>query len=119
MKEKPSNQEMYTRAVTGLRSQGFARCQVNGESLYGDGCGKFCAWGWVDPETASDPKYSRYFVNGLMADGVGVAAGLDLAGITFARQLQWCHDDSATPATMERRLRQLGEREGLTWPAVD
>jgi hypothetical protein len=111
-----NRQEMFTRAVTGLRSQGFQRCQINGESVYGDGCGKFCAWGWVDPVTASKPEYSKYFVNGLMADRVGVAATLDLVGITFARALQWCHDDSATPGTMERRLRQLGERERLVWP---
>lgn len=109
-------QEMFEKAVVGLRSQGFERCQVNGESVYGHE-GRHCAWGWVDPIVSSKPHYCRYFVNGLMADGIGVAAGLDLVGITFARQLQWCHDDSMTPATMERRLKQLGEREGLTWPA--
>ncbi len=108
---------MFDRAVVGLRSQGFQRCQVNGESVYGDGCGKHCAWGWVDPSTASDPKFARYYVNGLMADGVGVAGTLDLDGVNFAKQLQWCHDDSATPSTMERRLKQLGVREGLVWPS--
>ncbi len=98
-----SKQEMFTRAVTGLRSQGFNRCQVNGDSVYGDDQGRHCAWGWIDPIASSKPEYSRYFVSGLMTDGV-------------ATQLQWCHDDSRSPSTMERRLRQLGEREGLSWP---
>ncbi len=110
-------QEMFDLAVRGLRSQGFNRCLVNGDPVYADGTGRCCAWGWVDPQTAASPEYSKYYVNGLMADGVGVAAGLDLGAISFARQLQWCHDDSPTPSTMERRLKQLGERESLQWPA--
>ncbi len=112
-----SKQEMFNRAVRGLRSQGFERCQVNGESVYGDDKGCHCAWGWVDPKASEKPEYARYFINGLMADGIGLAASLDLNGVTFATHLQWCHDDSKTPATMERRLKQLGDREGLVWPA--
>ena len=111
-----SKQEMFDRAVSGLRSQGFERCQVNGESVYGDSEGRHCAWGWVDPVVSTKPEYCRYFVTGLMTDGVGLAASQDLTGIAFATQLQWCHDDSRTPSTMERRLRQLGEREELVWP---
>ena len=111
-----SKQEMFNRAVIGLRSQGFERCQVNGESVYGDDCGRHCAWGWIDPVASAKPEYARYYVSGLMSDGIGLAASQDLTGIEFATQLQWCHDDSRTPATMERRLKQLGEREGLSWP---
>jgi hypothetical protein len=111
-----SKQEMFNRAVVGLRSQGFERCQVNGDPVYGDDKGCHCAWGWVDPVASSKPEYARYFINGLMADGVGLAAGLTLTEVTFATQLQRCHDDSRTPFMMERRLKQLGAREGLSWP---
>lgn len=111
-----TKQEMFNLAVTGLRSQGFERCQVNGDPVYGDAQGRHCAWGWIDPKASEKPEFSRYFINGLMADGVGLAASLDLTGMAFATQLQWCHDDSRTPTTMERRLRQLGVRENLEWP---
>lgn len=117
-----TKQEMFTRSVTGLRSQGFNRCLSPatlagpGEPVYNNGQGQRCAWGWVDESISPDPKNNGYYVAGLMGDGVGLAAHLDLTTLNLARQLQWCHDDSPTPATMERRLRQVGEREGLLWP---
>lgn len=112
-----TKQEMFNRAVRGLRSQGFTRCGVNHptgwESLYTDG-EKRCAWGWVD--TSLKQSDSTYFVEDLAADKVGIAPGLDVDLLTFAKQLQWCHDDSQTPQLMERRLKKLGEREKLVWP---
>lgn len=111
-----TKQEMLNRAVFGLRSQGFRRCMQNGEPAYADTSGCRCAWGWVDTSIQPGSVFNAYFVAGLAADGVGVAATLDLQGLAFARQLQQCHDEAPTPSTMERRLRQLALREDLAWP---
>jgi hypothetical protein len=111
-----TNQEMFDRAVRGLRSQGFERClSADGEPVYNDGCGKRCAWGWVD-DSIPPNKHNSFFVEGLAADQVGLACTLDIDQLAFARSLQWCHDDSSNPTTMQRRLRQLCYRERLTWP---
>lgn len=113
-----TKQEMFTRSVVGLRSQAFARCLVEDEPVYNDGDGKRCAWGWVDESIGPEKKNNGYYVSGLAEFGIGkVAKTLDLEHQAFAGELQWCHDDSATPTTMERRLRQLGVREKVIWPA--
>lgn len=110
-----TKQKMFNKAVRGLRSQEFKQClNAHGEPMYNDGNGMHCSWGWVD--RSLKPSDSTYYVEGLAADRVGVAPSLDIEQMEFARQLQWCHDDSPTPAAMERRLRRLGEREGLSWP---
>ncbi len=112
-----TKQEMFNRAVRGLRSQGFQRCGVNHptgfESLYADG-EKRCAWGHVDPSLTR--ANSTFYVESLAADKIGIAPSLDVDSLEFAKQLQWCHDDSQLPGLMERRLRRLGEREKLSWP---
>lgn len=111
-----SKQEMFDRAVSGLRSQGFERCvNAHGEGVYADDNGRHCAWGWVDTSVRGDQ--STYYVADLATDKIGLAPGLTLEELEFANSLQWCHDTSDLPIVMERRLRRLGEREDLTWPA--
>lgn len=112
-----SKQEMFNRSVRGLRGQGFKRCTVNDEPVYNDGEGCHCAWGWVDQSITSEPKNNAYYIQDLANDRVGIACQQDMYQLEFAAQLQWCHDTSYNPASMERRLRQLGLREGLKWPA--
>lgn len=117
-----TKQEMFNRAVRGLRSQGFERCMSNPgpdldpEPVYNDGNGRHCAWGWVDRSIGPEAKNNAFFVEDLALEGVGIAKSLTTDLLAFGRNLQWCHDDSPTPAVMERRLRRLGEREGLKWP---
>jgi hypothetical protein len=110
-----TKQEMFTRAITGLKSQDFERCANEyGEPLYADGKGRHCAFGWIDTEITSDQ--STWYIDDLAGDYKGLASRMTMEQLEFARQLQWCHDESTTPASMERRLRRLGEREDLVWP---
>lgn len=109
-------QEMFARAVNGLRHQKWEQSMVSGEPAYADGEGRRCAWGWVD-QGIQPGQHNTYFVEGLAADRVGIACSLDIEQLEFAKQLQWCHDSAETPTMMERRLRRLGERERLLWPA--
>ena len=111
-----NKQEMFSRAVTGLRSQGFRQClddhPESPEPVYAHTDGRRCAWGWVDRSLTPNHD-STFFVDELHA---GIAPRMTMDELEFARELQWCHDDSRTPAAMERRLRRLGEREKLRWP---
>lgn len=110
-----TKQEMFNRAVVGLRSQGFERCvNAYSEPLYCDSSGKHCAVGWIDTDLRADQ--STWFVDDLAIETKGVLSHMTIDELEFARQLQWCHDEATTPAIMERRLKRLGERLKLTWP---
>ena len=108
-----TKQEMFNRAVRGLRSQGFTRCMVAGMGCsYGDGEGHHCAWGWVDTSLANEIGS----VYALRDRGIGVAAQLSTDDVEFAAALQTAHDCGLTPVRMEGSLRALAERHNLTWP---
>jgi hypothetical protein len=115
-----TKQEMFDRAVRGLRAQNWQRCVTIDESgtircvYYDPETGFRCAWGHVDPEGT---KWNRGNVFGLRQDGVGLAAQLDHDTLPFAEQLQEAHDfiDEELPP-MEQRFRLIAEQHGLTWP---
>lgn len=105
-------QEMFNRAVIGLRSQGFEKCGDDSGCMYSDGEGKRCAWGWVDTSLGQDVVGG---VDCLRSGGVGLASTLSADEMTFARALQDAHDTSRD-CFMEEDLRGLGSRFGLTFP---
>ena len=118
-----TKQEMFDRAVRGLRGQGWQQAikiNCHGDSncvYYDEETGRRCAWGHVDPEG------TRYIGNvnvwSLYRGGVGLAKLLDEEGVSFASSLQDAHDAgglSLSPEDLEQRLRDLGTRYNLTWP---
>jgi hypothetical protein len=114
-------QEMFTKAVRGLRRQKFKRCINRDEAaIGGTKCryngprGTHCAWGHVDPRIPKD--HEGLIVSGLRDARVGVAATLTTKQLQFAVSLQDCHDDATTPAEVEENLRKLGRKYRLKWP---
>lgn len=109
-------QEMFNRAVIGLRSQGFERCRTpdEGGCAYSNSDGtKHCAWGWVD--STLGPEVESYIDN-LAERRIGVAGDLNLRELDFARQLQQAHDDSKTPDSMQQSLRGVARIWSLQFP---
>lgn len=109
----PTRQEMFDRAVRGLRSQGFARCTLHNMCSYDDGQGHHCAWGWVDRGIPSGAAGS---VMTLKKSNIGIAALLSDKDLDLAQALQNAHDLAEHPADLESRLRAFGEKYGLVWP---
>lgn len=109
-------QELFSKAVIGLKTQGFTRCANSaGEPLYADDEGRHCPAGWID--TAIPARTSTWFADDPeFAATSKVLSRLTLDELEFVRQMQWCHDESTAPVQMERRIRRLGERLGLDWP---
>jgi hypothetical protein len=118
----PSRQEMFDRAVRGVRSQGFQQCSNGASCRYrhmrADGTVMRCVWGWVDPEgTESDPCGTVFF---LRENKVGLAATLSEEDAEWARGLQVAHDGASEKVgDMESRLRRFGTDHGLVWPESD
>ncbi len=120
-----TRQEMFDKAVRGLRSQNWERSvDKDGYCVYDDGQGKHCAWGWVDeslwgsdsPHTFA-PKYRSVNVNGLCTQGVGVAGKLSSEELWFAQALQLCHDEGrVNNEPLEPRLRALALKYNLVFP---
>ena len=108
-----TKQEMFDRAVRGLRSQGYKASTKGGICRYSNDDGCRCAWGWVDPSLTSAQLGT---IHTLRKDKIGVAADLDSEGAMFAYQLQGAHDLADGPLDMENRLRAFGEKYLLTWP---
>jgi len=112
----PSRQEMFDRAWSGLKGQGFMRAVNSG--VFGGSCtylaldGKRCAWGHVDTSLTDELGG----VTGLHERGIGLAKFLDNGDLLFATALQVSHDSGNTPKKMELSLRDVAERYGLTVP---
>lgn len=111
-----TNQEIFDKAVLGLRSQEFQCCERNGVCIYDDGQGRRCAWGHVDESLT---HLSRGTVCELHAAGVGVAATLTTEQVDFGMALQIAHDRSQNPTEMEERLRALATQYNLTFPEAE
>lgn len=114
--DKLTIQEMFDRAVIGLRSQGFERCaDVYGQCCYADGKGRHCAWGWVDTELTNEIGG----IGTLSNFGKGLAKDLTHEEVAFVGALQCAHDGSSPllrETGMEPRLRALAEQYGLDYP---
>lgn len=121
-----TRQEMFTRAVVGLRNQGFRQARMpdpeptgfeEDETVcaYLAANGDRCAWGHVDP--IEDLVGVNGSVLKLHNDGIGIAADLDDDGLLFANRLQLAHDRGYTPTEMEEKLRKVGVDYNLEWPA--
>ena len=117
-----TRQEMFDKAVRGLRSQGFERCVAADDNMpegvtercvYADGNGRHCAWGWIDTEIAPGMRGSIY---GFQLDSIGVAAGLDADDLDWAERLQGVHDNAGSPTNMEQALREFAALWFLTFP---
>ncbi len=113
-----TNQEMFNKAVIGLRRQGWTRAgfvdsRGNFMCRYADGSGRRCAWGHVDISLHSGHSNSIW---GLHFRSIGIAATLTCGQMNFAQDLQTAHDGGYTPLDMQVAFRGLGERYGLTWP---
>lgn len=118
-----TRQEMFERAVRGLSSQGYRKCGMGVAEMscedvpacaYSSLDGKtHCAWGWVDPTLTARQTGT---VNTLRTYGVGVAAELTDEDLSFACDLQSCHDCSRDPASMRQALVEFGAKHGLAWP---
>lgn len=110
-----NRQEMFTRAVLGLRSQGWARCMdKRGGCSYDDGDGKRCAWGHVDP-SLSGADFRN--VSDLFHLKVGVASTINSAlDLAFAAQLQTTHDVNPIPSNMESEFRCIAQINNLIFP---
>lgn len=116
MSEPLTRQEMFDRAVRGLRSQGYRQCRsdVGGCAYTSEDGTEHCAWGWVD---TSLERHTNIYVSRLAEENVGVARQLQSdADIAWARALQECHDLASTPERMENKLRDFAACYSLTWP---
>lgn len=122
----PSAQEMFDRAVRGLRTQGFKRAAADDSDPEHDATCHYefkdpqgrvlrCAWGHVDHSIYGGVEGS---VDTLRSTCHGLAAFLrvDDGSLEFARGLQAAHDNHPDPSAMEAALRDLGRRSGLSWP---
>lgn len=115
-----TRQEMFDRAVRGLRSQGWrpARVPDTNLCLYKtevDGVLCRCAWGWVDPEATANPNVEGTLWD-LNTDGVGLAAELNIDDLEWARRLQQAHDASQNSSELQRSMHIFGTESHLTWP---
>jgi len=108
-------QEMFSKAVVGLRGQGFERAlRADGGCAYLTVDGRRCAWGHVDTDLDLHADGS---VKTLRNIGEGLAGELDDEGIRFALDLQNAHDSAHNPEMMEGNLREVAIQYGLEWPA--
>lgn len=117
MQEIPTRQEMFDRAVRGLRAQGWRQAiGADGACRYRttdrDGKVLRCAWGHVDT-SLSDYEGS---LTSLRNCGYGIAGRLDEHDASWAQSLQMVHDRADSPAKMEAAFRQFGLQYGLAWP---
>lgn len=112
-------QEMFDRAVRGLASQGFEKCEIGGSCRYADNEGRHCAWGWVDPSLTSSDMESVY---GIRHKGVAATMSEDEI-LGFGLSLQKAHDlvytfnTTMVKTTMVKTLQRVANKYGLTWPA--
>ncbi len=111
-----TRQEMFDRAVRGLRSQGFERAAVSSgmgtRCVYQTKSGHRCAWGWVDRSLTNESGR----VDTLHIRKVGLAATLEEWDVSWALSLQEAHDVSKSPADMERTLRNFAITYELVFP---
>src|SRR5688572_28138575 len=99
-----TRQELFDKAVRGLRSQHWEACTDEFETcIYADDVGRHCAWGWID-ETSWPYKSADDTVSVLRARGVGLAAQLSDADLEWALELQKAHDHESH-LHMEQRFR--------------
>lgn len=114
-----TRQEMFNRAVVGLRSQGWVQSNIDGPfSGSAQSCAYVkgdlrCAWGWVDRSLTAANNGT---VGSLAYAKIGVAAELIDDHLTFAGDLQQLHDLATSTANMEARFRSFGAYHQLTWP---
>lgn len=121
-----SKQEMFNRAWSGLKAQGFRQATklvtedgaVTRRCVYlsDDGCR--CAWGHVDTTLTNQEMTLKQ----LWTNKIGIAGELDAVNADFAAGLQQCHDsvnpNSPTVAgDMEDNLRRYAIRYELQVPA--
>ena len=118
--DKLTKQEIFDRAVRGLRSQGFKRAWQASESHPSEGYCKYltsdglrCAWGWVDQSLGTEDHGDIWT---LRWRGIGLAASLDGDLALFARRLQAVHDLAKDHLEMETELRSFAKAQNLTWP---
>ena len=83
--------------------------------MYLDPDGRRCAWGHVDPENTA--SYGFKTVEDLKRLGVGVAATLSEDDMSWAKDLQFAHDNSDTPERMLGAFKRRALDYGLVWPA--
>lgn len=108
-----TNQEIFDKAVRGLRGQDFETCAKDGICvLFDPDTGMRCAWGHVDPENTKG--HSNGTVEELVKARVGVAATLTTDQVEFGTALQIAHDRSDTPHEMVGRLRALATQFNLS-----
>lgn len=108
-----TNQQMFDKAVRGLRAQGFQRSMQGTRCCYHSSDGKKCAWGHVDPE--GTPQLLDG-IHALYKDKVGVAGQLMRDQVDFAVDLQEAHDEGLSSVLMEENLRALATQYNLTFP---
>lgn len=108
-----TRQEMFTRAVHGLKSQGWVRSVAAGRCSYDNGNGKRCAWGHVDPSLSGSDLRD---ILSLHQDKVGVAGALLAEDLTFVCHLQSAHDLSREPQVMAMEFQALATQYNLTFP---
>ena len=108
-----TRQEMFDRAVRGLRAQGWERCSDGQRCVYSNEYGLRCAWGHVDPSLT---QYDAGSVEALRHFHKGIATDLSAEDCEWAMDLQAQHDNSGGRVDMQDRFRTFGTRYGLTWP---
>lgn len=114
----PSRQEMFDRAVLGLRSQGWVRSvDYVGVCTYELPDGRRCAWGWVDPAGTSGRSGT---ILSLYNQRVGLLAELTYDVVNWAYGLQGVHDAKINnnPSALECAMRAFAALHGLTFPEV-
>lgn len=121
-----TRQEMFDRAVRGLREQNFRQSKKNGSCEYQSANGDRCAWGHVD-DTLTDQcgsvtdlhlAFNRDSADySLRITSTSLTASLNRETVRWADDLQRCHDEAEGPDDMQRRLRDFGNQHELVWPS--
>lgn len=107
-----TKQEMFDKAVRGLRSQQWQVCVDDAGCSYDNGRNEHCAWGWVDEATWGKTGT----VMSMRKGNIGIAPKLSPDALNFAMKMQRTHDCSASGSMLEDTFRALGNTHDLVWP---
>lgn len=108
-----NRQEVFDRAVSGLRSQGFEKSMDEGTCSYRANDGKKCAIGWLVDDANYDPTLEGRGAN--CDEVIEMARIYDVkeGDTLFLAYLQQVHDYATNPKDMQKRLMKFAEEYGL------
>lgn len=99
-----NRQEIFDKAVAGLRSQGFEKSMDHGTCSYRADDGKKCAIGWLIKDENYDSTIEGRGANSSEVIEMTRLDPVDEKDELFLAELQQMHDYSKSPENMRERL---------------